>query len=113
MENDANKRRARRVELPCEAKVCFFGQAEYLAIVVKDISVSGMRAVVPARPVKTGDLIEIKLRIKGRDMECRGKVSWALMLRPGLGNIGITDVGIEFMNLGIEDREFLEKTIEQ
>ncbi len=111
MDNSRNKRRAKRLDFPCEARICFLGQPEYVGIVVKDISASGIRIVVPARPVKIDEPVDIKLRLKGRDIECRGKVSWALMLRPGLGNVSITDVGIEFINLGIEDREFLEKII--
>lgn len=111
MDNSVNKRRAKRVDFLCEARVCFLGQPEYVGIVVKDISASGMRVVVPARPVKMGEPVDIKLRLKGRDMDCRGKISWALMLRPGLGSVSITDVGIEFVNLGTEDKEFLEKII--
>lgn len=52
--------------------------------------------------------LEIKMHINGRGIQCKGKVAWVLSLRPGLGNISVFDVGIEFVEVNPEDAIFLK-----
>jgi hypothetical protein len=108
MDSAENKRKAKRKDFLCEAKVCFVGQCDYTSLAVKDISASGLRVII-ARFVKVGDRLEIKC-INGRDIQCQGKVAWVLSLRPSLSNIVVFDVGVEFYAMDAGDREFLEKT---
>jgi hypothetical protein len=111
MNNDQNKRKAKRKDLFCETKVRFAGQPGYTAVTIKDLSVLGLRVVIAGRFVKPGDILEIKMCINDRDIQCKGKVTWVLMLRPSLGNISVLDAGIEFSEMTAADREFLEKLI--
>ena len=109
MDDGKFQRKAKRVDFSSEIKIRFEGQANYMSLVIKDISGFGLRAIIAGRLIKTGDRLEIKMRIKDRDIYCRGKIAWALMLRPSLGNINVLDVGVEFCEIKADDREFLEK----
>ena len=106
------KRQAKRKDFFYEIKVRFGGQDNYTVLAVKDISATGLR-VIAARLVKAGDLLEIKMNINGRDIQCQGKVAWVLLLRPSLGNISSFDLGVEFCAMNQEDRAFLEKLIDK
>ena len=112
MDGEEIKRKAKRIDFLCEVKIRFAGQNNYIALAVKDISVLGLRVII-ARLLKPGDSLEIKMGINGRDIQCAGKVAWALLLRPCLGSISSFDVGVEFYEMKAEDRVFLEKLIEQ
>ena len=112
MAGGENKRREKRKDFLCEVQARFAGQNNYTALAVKDISALGLRVIV-ARLVKAGNSLEIKMCIHGRDIQCKGKVIWALLLRPGLGSISSFDVGVEFYEMDAEDREFLEKLTEK
>ena len=103
------KRRAKRKDFLCEIKVRFVGQDNYTTLAVKDISALGLRVIVVGKLIKAGDFLEIKMWIIGRDIQCKGKVAWALLLRPCLGSVSSFDVGVEFYEMNTEDREFLEK----
>jgi len=113
MNNDKNKRKAKRKDFFCETKVRFAGQAGYTTVTIKDISVLGLRVVIAGRFIKPGDILEIKTCINDREIQCKGKVTWVLMLRPSLGKISVFDVGVEFFEMTAADREFLEKLIEK
>ncbi|HNW40087.1 MAG TPA: PilZ domain-containing protein [Candidatus Omnitrophota bacterium] len=104
------KRKAPRKDFSCDIKVRFSGQDFYTTIAVKDISVSGVRAIVP-RLIKVGDSLEIKMNLNGREIDCKGKVAWILLLRLSLGNISSFDTGIEFYEMNSEDQEFLAKLV--
>ncbi len=108
MAADEIKRRAKRYECLQEIKVRFSGQDNDTVLALKDISSLGLRVIV-ARLVKPGDFLEIKMQVHGRNICCKGKVIWALLLRPSLGNISSFDAGIEFLELNSQDKEFLEK----
>lgn len=108
MDNDQNRRRAGRNEFPCEIRFRFPGEAEEIIAAVKDISSSGARVIITGRLVKVSDLLEIKIRIKGREIICKGKVAWVLMLRFGMGNVRVFDAGIAFAGMEPADRKFLE-----
>jgi|GEM_PF-1022143 len=105
-------RKAKRKDFPYEIKARFAGQDNYTALAVKDISALGMRVII-VRLVKPGDSFEIKMCINGRDIQCKGRVAWALLLRPGFGRINSFDAGVEFFEMSVEDREFLAKLTEQ
>jgi PilZ domain len=108
MDSGEAKRKAKRKEVAYEIKVRFGGQVSYAIVVVKDISALGMRVIVP-RLIKAGEALEISMLINGRNIQCKGKVAWALLLRPAMGNIPSFDVGIEFEDMPAGDKEFLEK----
>ncbi len=109
MDNDRIKRKTKRIDFSYEIKVRFAGQVDYTSLSLKDISGFGLRVVIPGRLVKRGEPLEINMCINGREIQCKGKVAWSLMLRPGLGKINIFDMGVEFYEINVEDREFLEK----
>ncbi|MBU0548106.1 MAG: PilZ domain-containing protein [Candidatus Omnitrophica bacterium] len=111
MDGGENKRRAKRKDLPCALKVRFAGQDNYTNLAVKNVSALGLRVIV-VRLIKAGDYLEIKLRINGRDIQCKCKVVWALLLSFCLGNLSSFDVGLEFHEISTEDREFLAKLTE-
>ena len=112
MDAGENNRRAKRKDFYCDIKVRFFGEDDYATLASKDISASGLR-VITARLVKAGDSLEIKMCVNGRDIQCRGKVTWVLLLRPSLGTINSFDVGIEFCGMNSADRDFLEQLTAQ
>ncbi|MDD5128515.1 MAG: PilZ domain-containing protein [Candidatus Omnitrophica bacterium] len=105
-------RKAKRKDFSCEIKVRFPGQDSYTVLAVKDISASGARVII-TRLVKPGDSFEIRMCINGRDIQCRGKVAWALLLRPGFGRINSFDAGVEFFEISPQDKDFLAKLTEQ
>ena len=109
MDNDKIQRKVKRIDFSTEIKIRFEGQTSDMSLVIKDISGFGLRAIIAGRLIKTGDCLEIKMCINGRDIYCKGKIVWALMMRPSLGNISVLDVGVEFYEINAEDREFLEK----
>lgn len=111
MDSDKIKRRAKRIDFSAEIKIRFEGQTDYISLVIKDISGFGLRAIIAGRLIKIGEPLEIKMCINDRDIYCKGKVAWVLMLRPSLGNINVFDVGVKFYEINVEDREFLEKII--
>ena len=108
MNDNEAKRKAKRKELLHEIKVRFPGQENYISLVVKDLSATGLRIVV-TRLVKMGDLLEIRMCINGRDIQCKAKVAWSLLLSPCMGSISPFNVGLEFCEIDQEDRAFLEK----
>jgi hypothetical protein len=112
MDSDRIKRKSKRIELSYEVKVRFACQDNYTSIAIKDISGTGLKAVIPLRLVKPGDPLEINMCFKGREIQCKGKVVWSLMLGPALGAMNIFYAGVEFCEMKAEDREFLEKQIE-
>ncbi|MDD5252703.1 MAG: PilZ domain-containing protein [Candidatus Omnitrophica bacterium] len=111
MDGGEVNRKAKRKDFSCEIKVRFPGQDTYTILAVKDISASGARVII-TRLVKPKDSFEIKMCINGRDIQCKGKVAWALLLRPGFGRINSFDAGVEFLELSPEDRAFLAKLTE-
>jgi hypothetical protein len=112
MDSGEAKRRAKRKDFPYEIKARFAGQDNYTVLAVKDISATGMRVII-VRLVKPGDSFEVKMCIDGRDIQCKGKVAWALLLRPGFARLNSFDVGVEFFEMNTQDREFLAKLTEQ
>ena len=102
------KRKEKRKDVFHEIKVRFPGQDIFTTLAVKDLSPSGLRVIV-ARLPKVGDSLEIKMHINDRDIQCKGRVAWVLLLRPCLGSISSFDMGVEFQDLKAEDRAFLEK----
>jgi hypothetical protein len=112
MDGGEIKRRAKRKDVLYEIKVRFAGQENYTTLAVKDISAFGLRVLV-SRLVKVGDSLEIKMCLDGRDIQVKGKVVWALLLRPCLGSISSFDVGIEFNEMSQEDRGFLVRLTEK
>jgi hypothetical protein len=111
MSGAENKRKSKRKDCLYEIKVRFPEQDNDTSLAVKNISGSGMRVII-ARLVKIGDSLEIKMCINGRDMQCKGRVVYVLLLRPVLGDIRSFDVGVEFCEMDTKDREFLEKLAE-
>lgn len=112
MDGGEIKRKAKRKIFPCEINARFPGQDNYTVLAVKDISALGLRVIV-VRLIKVDDSLEIKMCINGRDIQCKGKVVWVLMLRPGLGRIISFDAGVEFYEMDIKDREFLANLTEE
>ncbi len=113
MDNGETKRRGKRLEVSYEIKVRSTGHTDYVTVVIKDISCSGVRAIISGRLIKAGELLEVKMCINNREIQCKGKVTWVLMLRPSLGNITVFDVGVEFYDMNVEDKEFLNKLVEK
>jgi len=105
----ANKRKTKRVEFSSEAKIRFLDEDKEMTVSVKDVTVTGARVIIAGRIVKINAHLEIKMRLNERYIQCKGRIAWALMLRPGLGNISVFDVGIEFTKMNPGDRAFLEK----
>ncbi|MDD3274780.1 MAG: PilZ domain-containing protein, partial [Candidatus Omnitrophica bacterium] len=85
-------------------------QENFTSLVVKDLSATGIR-VVATRLVKSGDILDIKMCVNGRDIQCQGKVAWSLLLSPCLGGISPFDVGMEFSQMNQDDKEFLERLV--
>jgi len=112
MDGGEIKRRVNRKSFLYEIKIRFAGQDNYTAVAVKDISALGLRVIV-VRLVKVGDSLEIKMYINGRNIQCKGKVVWVLLLSPGLDRVSSFDVGIEFDEMNTGDREFLMQLTEE
>mgnify|MGYP001607382711 CR=1 FL=1 len=113
MNKDNNKRRAKRIDFSCEAKIRFLDEDKEISVNIKDISLSGVRVIIGGRIVNINTPLAIRIRIKERYINCKGRITWVLALRPGLGNINVFDVGIEFTEMNPEDRAFLEKLLGQ
>ncbi|MCX5702807.1 MAG: PilZ domain-containing protein [Candidatus Omnitrophica bacterium] len=103
------KRKAERKDFSGEAKICLLGEDIEFSATIQDISLSGIRIIVTGRIVKANTLIEIKMCVDGRPIQCNGRVAWTLPLRPGFGDIILFDAGIELINVIPEDSEFLKK----
>jgi hypothetical protein len=112
MEDKDIKRKAKRKDFSCEIKARFGGHGDYALFAVKDISATGIRVII-TRVVKPGDELEIEMFNNGRSICCKGKIAWALLLRPGFGGINSFDVGVEFLGMEAQDKEFLEKLTQQ
>ena len=112
MEGGGINRKFKRKDFFCDIKARLSGQEDYFILAAKDISASGIRVVI-TRLVKPGDELDIEMSFSGRVIRCKGKVSWALLLRPGFGRINSFDAGVEFFGMEEQDREFLVKLTEQ
>lgn len=104
-----NARKFKRTDFSAEVKIRILEENKEISVSVKDISLRGVRIIIGGRILKTGTALEIKMRINERDIQCKGKIAWVLTMRPGLGNINIFDVGVEFTEMSPPDQEFLEK----
>lgn len=104
-----NARKFKRTDFSGEVKIRILEETKETSVSIKDISLRGIRVIIGGRLLKTGTPLEIKMRIKERDIQCKGKVAWVLALRPRLGNINIFDVGVEFTEISLDDQDFLEK----
>jgi len=113
MDNGESKRREKRTEASCEVVARFAGHAEYITVVLNDSGPLGLRFILPARLTKPGDLLEVKMHVDKIEVEFKAKVAWTLMFSPAVGNITISDVGVEFYDLTAEDKELLSKIIEK
>ncbi len=111
MGNDKAKRKSKRIEVSYDIKVRLVGLSDFISVVVKDISATGARIIISGRVVQVGQPVEARMSINNRDIQCNGKVVWALMMRPSLGNVTITDVGIEFQDMKEEDKKFLSELV--
>jgi len=111
MHKDNNKRKTKRIDFVCEAKIRFPEEEKEISVNIKDITVTGARIIIGSRIVKVNTDLEMKLHIKDRHIKCKGRIAWVLALRPSLGNISVFDVGIEFVDMKPEDRSFLEKLL--
>ena len=107
--NKAENRKFIRADFSGEVKIRIPQEDKDISVGAKDISPKGIRVIVGGRFLKIGTPLEIKIHLQERDILCAGKVVWALTPRPGLGNIIVFDVGIEFTEIGLEDQEFLGK----
>lgn len=113
MNKDKNKRMAKRFDFSCKAKVRFLDEDKEISANIKDINISGVRVIIGGRMFKVNTPLEIRLRINEREIQCKGRVAWVLAMRPGAGNISVFDVGIEFTEMNLEDRAFLEKVLKK
>lgn len=107
------KRKNKRIDFSREAKIRFLDVDSQISVNIKDISTSGVRVIIGGRIVKVNTPLEIKMCINERDIKCKGRIAWVLALRPGLGNINVFDVGIEFTEIGFREKVFLEKLFEK
>jgi hypothetical protein len=107
---EEGKRKAKRKDVRYEIKARFPDQENFTSLVAKDLSATGIR-VVATRLLKIGDVLDIKMCVNGRDIQCQGKVAWFLLLSPCLGGISPFDVGMEFLQMNQDDKEFLEKLV--
>lgn len=106
---DLPDRRAKRIDHSYEAKVKLPEQSEQISVSVKDLSRTGVRFVVGARPVKNDTVLDIAIDVNKRVIVCKGKVVWCLPLRPGMGGLMVFDVGIKFTEIALTDQEFIEQ----
>ena len=108
MDND-NLRKLKRADFSGETRVHISGEEKDVSVSIKDISPKGIRILLGGRILQIGTPLDIKMNINKRDIQCKGKIAWLLAIRPGLGNISIFDVGVEFTEINPQDQEFLEK----
>ena len=105
------KRGSGRIDCNGEANIRFLADGRQISASIKDLSLTGVRVVMPARIITPGSPIELDMCINSRYVKCKGKFVWALPLRPGLGGVPIFDAGIEFTEMGSGDRLFLKQLI--
>lgn len=104
-----NYRKFKRVDFFGDIRVHIVGEEKDISVSIKDISPKGMRILLGGRILKIGTQLGIKMNINERLIQCNGTIAWFLAIRPGLGNISIFDVGVEFTEINPQDQEFLEK----
>lgn len=104
----AEKRKHKRIDFSGKAKIHILGEDKEFSVTITDISVSGIRIIVPGGVLKANALIEIKMSINGSSIQCNGRVAWALPLKPAFGDIILFDAGVELVNVIPEDTEFLK-----
>ncbi len=94
-----------------DIRVHILGEEKDISASIKDIGPKGIRLLIGGRILKIGTPLDIKMNIDKRDIQCKGKIAWLLAIRPGLGNISIFDVGVEFTEINPQDQEFLEQVV--
>ncbi len=109
--DNQEKRRQKRAAFSCDVKIHFVDDNTSVKATVKDISLVGVRCVVAGRLIKVGTKVNMELEIEGHIMECRGKIVWGLLMRGGMGNIHIFDIGIEFSDTSAADRYMISKIV--
>ncbi len=109
--DNREKRKHKRVDFSCGAKMHLVDDNTSVNATVKDISLVGVRCVVAGRMIKVGTKLDIELEMDGHIIKCKGRIVWGLMMRGGVSNIHLFDVGVEFSDISAADRYFISKIV--
>ena len=79
----------------------------------KNISAGGIR-ISMAEMVNPADIIDLELFLKkDNPIRCKGRVVWATEVMNPMENIAsMYDVGIEFLDISDQDREYIKNMVE-
>ncbi|MFH1768567.1 MAG: PilZ domain-containing protein [Candidatus Omnitrophota bacterium] len=108
-----DKRRIyKRVLLNNEAKLSRLEGPGETNVSIVDISMGGVRVIMPMLPPRVDSLVKIKMIMQDKEVSCLGAVRWGMVMRMGMGSLKMFDVGIEFKDIAEEERKIIAATIE-
>ena len=107
------RRKFPRVAYPCKLRVFVDGDKKELDLHTENISSGGAKVILQTK-LEINTPIEIEIAIGDRQLISKGRVVWVLDIeKPGASSSDLFDTGIEFAQLGAENREFLTKLVEK
>jgi c-di-GMP-binding flagellar brake protein YcgR len=107
------RRRFPRVTYPCKIIVSTGREKEEFSLHTENISSGGVRIILQKEP-EINQQVDLDIVIGKKHIKTRGRIVWVIDIKtPGEGKPDLFDVGIEFTQLTVGDREFLGKLIEQ
>ncbi len=105
------RRRSPRAPFPC--KIVVGSPIRLLVSHVENISEGGIRVLLEE---KLSNFVNVGLELfveKEKPIKCKGKVMWVQeRINPIQQTPVIFDTGIQFINLSVEDKQYLKKLID-
>lgn len=107
------RRRFPRVTYPCKIIVSTTGEKEEFSLHTENISSGGVRVILQKEP-EINQQVDLEIVIGKKHIKTKGRIVWVIDVKtPGESKPDLYDVGIEFTQLTVEDKEFLGKLIDQ
>ena len=107
------RRRFPRVTYPCKILVATDREKEEFSLHTENISSGGARIILQKEP-EINQQVDVDIIIGKKHIKTKGRIVWSIDIKtPESGGPDLFDVGIEFTQLTVDDREFLAKLIDQ
>jgi len=102
MHTSDERRRFIRVNCPC--KVLLHNPERVIGTQTENISAGGVRVIL-REPIKEQEIVGLEIFLTAEPVKCRGRVVWVIEYKSTF------DTGIEFYEIGDQDRAFVAEFI--
>lgn len=109
-----NKRKFPRLNLRCEISIHPDEKNAGISTITENVGVGGV-CVILDQPLERfgGCRVRLELDDQTPEINCAGKVVWAVPTQDSASSPRRFDIGIEFVGLGTSERELLRKFLQE